>query len=140
MKQYQAKEYIRQQITGSYIENLTDFLLDNKLNAIRIIEGLLYTIGFFYVEIEEQEDIVTFFAGFHPKELSEEIKFNRSTNQLEGRLSETLSKTFLLIYNIENNLNDAVLYPVDIRNKRIKDVCRNIGIGSDFYSSILRSW
>lgn len=140
MKRYQVKEYIRQEIIGYYAEDFTNFLLDNKLNAERIIESLLYTVGFLYVETEEQENSIIFLAGLHPEELSEEIRFNRSTNQLKGKLSEVLPKAFLLVYNIENKLNDAILYPIDIRNKKIKDVCQNIGIDSDFYSLILRNW
>jgi len=103
-----------------------------------LLTGVLYAMGFPYVEAEPDETGIRLSAGHWPGNLMEQVVWRN--DQVSGPLAEAMEAAFAIIHSIEFDLDSALLLPPDLRGRRVAEVVRRHGVDSDFFNIVLRNW
>ncbi|HEL4244404.1 TPA: hypothetical protein UM790_001946 [Stenotrophomonas maltophilia] len=131
-----TKEIIR---SGEH-KDIHSALSSNKDKAIDIISDLISSNGFTYIETNESNESIEFRAGHENPPNNTIITFEKADCTIHGTSIDTIEKTYLIAFAIENYLDDAIYLPHELRQARIKAVIADYGVDVQFYSNVLRNW
>lgn len=140
MNKIEVKKYLQREVLNNPTDNLKYFLSNHEIDSIKVIEALLYTLGYLYIRVDEETNTAIFHVAVRQEDMLEKVRFDKPNNELTGDLSEDLAKAFLLVNKIETQLNNAVLLPPQIRDIEIDNTCKALNINSEFYNLVLRGW
>ncbi|WP_010324683.1 hypothetical protein [Marinobacterium stanieri] len=130
-------------LTKDLIMSLDSCKLEDLLKANQdyesIICSLIYSLGYESVSLKENNSTVVFWGAIGPS-TTEIVSFNKNNNELSGSFKEDLKQAFELVFSIEHELSQAMLYPQNMRQDLIKRVQSRIGISQHRYETVLKNW
>ena len=92
-------------------------------------------LGYESVSVSQSNDIITFEASIGAsKELV--LLFDSKNKTLSGPLKEQLVQVFELVKAIETELTDAMMYPPNLRQQSVENVCDQWDIKGKILNSI----
>lgn len=109
-------------------------------SLISAIFALLEANGFPYKQIDKENGSLIFLAGHDSENLKPILQFNNIHEEGQGDLKNVIEKSYLVIFAIENQLNDLIYLPPEMRKKEISRVLKNLGVDESFYANILKNW
>lgn len=107
---------------------------------ISVVFALIEANGFPYKQIDKENGSLLFLAGHDSENLKPILQFNNVQEEGQGDLKNVIEKSYLVIFAIENQLNDLIYLPPDIRKEEISRVLKNLGVDESFYTNILKNW
>ncbi|MBJ9948523.1 hypothetical protein I5729_05285 [Acinetobacter bereziniae] len=113
--------------------------LDSE-DFISVVFSLIEANGFPYKQIDKENGSLIFLAGHDAENLKPILKFNNLQEEGQGDLKSVIEKSYLVIFAIENQLNDLIYLPPEMRKEEISRVLKNLGVDESFYTNILKNW
>ena len=107
---------------------------------ISVVFALIEANGFPYKQIDKENGSLIFLAGHDSENLKPILQFNKAQEESQGELKNVIEKSYLVIFAIENQLNDLIYLPPDMRKDEISRVLKNLGVDESFYTNILKNW
>ncbi len=109
-------------------------------DAIDFLAALIFASGFTYVYIEDTNKKVLFFASNVNNDFQEILTYCKATNIVEGQYYETIKTVFSIVTAIEHDLNSILLWPNEMRQRKIEEFCNDMQIDRAFFQTVLKNW
>jgi hypothetical protein len=114
--------------------------MDKIPNTTDFLATLIFASGFTYVNVENKNDMTLFFAGNIDADFQEILTYCKDTKIVDGYYCETIKKVYAIVHAIEHDLNSILLWPFEMRQRRIEDFCNEMQIDRSFFHTVLINW
>jgi hypothetical protein len=136
MNRYDCIAMLKSQVINHNYISLEQVLKGSD-DPVSILYAILFSLGYEKVE-HKINSIVVLTAKIRGYE--DKYEYDITKAELHGENEEDLRKAFKVINSIENELSAAVIYPPEMRKRKISNILRQIAVDEEFFLNILKNW